>query len=234
MRTPVTPPSHDPMFANVDPLIEGYAAEPQPSPTLNAPINPAPLTTAPPIPSSGGGRREDRGLGSSIAAEHRSRLCWFIGTAEPGEQDPNALTYERYCGLREKPFSLSSDPRFFFNRSSHGVAFDALVAGIRRREGILALTGEVGTGKTTLCRAVMHSLHQRAFAAFVADPFLSREDLLKTLLVDFGIVSADDIRQGRLRGASRSDLSYVLYDFLLSLQELNALVVVMIDEAQNL
>jgi general secretion pathway protein A len=178
--------------------------------------------------------RENRSLGFALAAEHRSRLCWFIGTSAAGAHDPDSLTYERYCGLREKPFSLSSDPRFFFNGSSHGVAFDALVAGIRRREGILSLTGEVGTGKTTLCRAVLHSLNQKAFAAFVPDPFLSREDLLKTLLVEFGIVSADAIRSGRLRGATRTDLSYPLYDFLLSLQALNALVVVMIDEAQNL
>ncbi len=108
------------------------------------------------------------------------------------------------------------------------------MAGIRRREGVLALTGEVGTGKTTLCRAVLHSLNQRVFAAFVADPFLSREDLLKTLLIEFGIVSAYDVRSGQLRGTTRTDLSYPLYDFLQSLQALNALAVVMIDEAQNL
>ena len=96
------------------------------------------------------------------------------------------------------------------------------------------LTGEVGTGKTTLCRAVLQSLDQKTFAAFVQDPFLSREDLLKTLLVDFGVVSVDEIRSGRLRGASRTDLSYPLYDFLASLQPLKAFAVVMIDEAQNL
>ena len=149
-------------------------------------------------------------------------------------QDPGSLTYEPYFGLREKPFSLSSDPRFFFSHSSHGAAFDTLAAGIRRREGILVLTGEVGTGKTTLCRAVLQSLDQKTFAAFVPDPFLSREDLLKTLLVDFGVVSVDEIRSGRLRGASRTDLSYPLYDFLTSLQPLKAFAVVMIDEAQNL
>jgi type II secretory pathway predicted ATPase ExeA/cell division septation protein DedD len=167
-------------------------------------------------------------------AEFRSRLHWFIGAADVRSQDPGSLTYEPYFGLREKPFSLSSDPRFFFSHSSHGAAFDTLAAGIRRREGILVLTGEVGTGKTTLCRAVLQSLDQKTFAAFVPDPFLSREDLLKTLLVDFGVVSVDEIRSGRLRGASRTDLSYPLYDFLTSLQPLKAFAVVMIDEAQNL
>jgi general secretion pathway protein A len=167
-------------------------------------------------------------------AEFRSRLSWFIGVSDASPQDPGSLTYERYFGLREKPFSLSSDPRFFFSNSTHGAAFDTLAASIRRREGILVLTGEVGTGKTTLCRAVFQSLDQKTFAALVPDPFLSREDLLKTLLVDFGVVSVDEIRSGRLRGVSRTDLSYLLYDFLASLQPLRAFAVVMIDEAQNL
>jgi len=157
-----------------------------------------------------------------------------IGTPDAGLRDPGVLTYEPYFGLREKPFSLSSDPRFFFSQASHGAMFEALVAGIRRREGILVLTGEVGTGKTTLCRAVLQALDRKTFAAFVPDPFLSREDLLKTLLVDFGVVSVEDIKSGRLRGASRTDLSYPLYEFLASLQPLRAFAVVMIDEAQNL
>ncbi len=148
--------------------------------------------------------------------------------------EPGSLTYEIYFGLREKPFSLSPNPRFFFRTKSHGAAFAELLAGIRRREGILALTGEVGTGKTTLCRAVLESLDRKTFAAFVPDPILSREDLLKTLLVEFGVVSVDEIRAGHLRGASRTELMYPLKEFLQSLQPLNAFAVVMIDEAQNL
>ena len=134
-------------------------------------------------------------------AEFRSRLDWFIGVSDAAPQDPGALTYEPFFGLREKPFSLASDPRFFCRHSSHGAAFDELAGGIRRREGILVLTGEVGTGKTTLCRAVLQSLDQKTFAAYVPDPFLSREELLKTLLVDFGVVSVDEVRSDRLRGA---------------------------------
>ena len=173
-------------------------------------------------------------LAAGSGAEFRSRLSWFIGMSDAGTADPGSLTYEPYFGLREKPFSLSSDPRFFFGDSTHGATFDRLAAGLRRREGIVVLTGEVGTGKTTLCRAVFQSLDQKTFAAFVPDPFLSREDLLKTLLVNFGVVSMDEIRSGRLRGVSRTDLSYPLYDFLASLQPLKAFAVVMIDEAQNL
>jgi cell division septation protein DedD len=68
----------------------------------------------------------------------------------------------------------------------------------------------------------------------VADPFASREDLLKTLLVDFGVISIGDLTRGRFNGASRSDLSYPLYEFLDSLAPLQAFAVAVIDEAQNL
>ena len=147
---------------------------------------------------------------------------------------PASLTYEPFYGLSEKPFSLSADPRFLFKSPSHSGAFDALLAGIRRREGLIVLTGEIGTGKTTLCRSVLQHLDRRTFAAFVPDPFVSREDLLKMLLVDFGVISVGDLKSGRLNGASRPDLSYPLYEFLDSLVPLQAFAVLVIDEAQNL
>src|SRR4051794_938676 len=145
-----------------------------------------------------------------------------------------ALIYEPFYGLHEKPFSLSADPRFLFRSPAHGTAFDELLAGIQRREGLIVLTGEIGTGKTTLCRSVLQHLDRRTFAAFVPDPFVSREDLLKTLLVDFGVISIADLTRGRFNGASRSDLSYQLYEFLDSLVPLQAFAVLVIDEAQNL
>ena len=81
---------------------------------------------------------------------------------------------------------------------------------------------------------MLQHLDRRTFASFVADPFVSREDLLKTLLVDFGVISIGDLTRGRFSGASRSDLSYPLYEFLDSLVPLQAFAVVVIDEAQNL
>jgi type II secretory pathway predicted ATPase ExeA/cell division septation protein DedD len=142
--------------------------------------------------------------------------------------------YESYYGLREKPFSLASDPRFLYKSVSHALAFNELLTGIRRREGLIVLTGDIGTGKTTLCRAVLEHLDQKTFSTFVPDPFASREDLLKMLLIDFGVMSVDDLKAGRLRNASRPDLSYPLYEFLKSLQPLRAFAVLIIDEAQNL
>jgi type II secretory pathway predicted ATPase ExeA len=96
------------------------------------------------------------------------------------------------------------------------------------------LSGDVGTGKTTLIRSVLQNLDRRTFSAVVPDPFVSREDLLKMLLVDFGVVSIADLKRGSLNGASRPDLSYPLYEFLDSLVPLQAFAVVIIDEAQNL
>ena len=136
-----------------------------------------------------------------------------------------SLTYEPYYGLKEKAFSLSADPRFLFRSPEHAPAFEELLSGIRRREGLVTLTGEIGTGKTTLIRSVLQQLDRRTFSAFVPDPFVSREDLLKMLLVDFGVVSVADLKRGALNGASRPDLSYPLYEFLDSLVPLQAFAV---------
>ena len=144
------------------------------------------------------------------------------------------LTYEPFYGLTEKPFSLASDPAFFYKGAAHRAAFDALDAGIRRREGLIVLSGEIGTGKTMLCRAVLAQLDRKTFSTFVPDPFVTREDLLKMLLIGFGVASVADVNGGRLRGASRQDLSYPLYEFLDSLVPLQAFAVLVVDEAQNL
>ena len=147
---------------------------------------------------------------------------------------PETLTYETFYGLAEKPFSLSSDPRFLYHSGSHDRAAQELLGAIRRREGIVVLTGEVGTGKTTLCRAVIDELDRRTLTSFVLDPFVSVEELLKTILVDFGVISREDLAHERLRGASRDDLTATLRDFLVSLVPLQAFAVVVVDEAQNL
>lgn len=156
------------------------------------------------------------------------------GLFDASPSTPASLTYESYYGLKEKAFSLSSDPRFLYKSPSHAPAFDELLTGIRRREGLIVLTGEIGTGKTTLIRSVLNQLDRRTFTAFVPDPFVSREDLLKMLLIDFGVVSVTDLKNGSLSGASRPDLSYPLYEFLDSLVPLQAFAVLIIDEAQNL
>ena len=145
----------------------------------------------------------------------------------------DTLTYERYFGLNEKPFSLNADPRFVYDSPAYAATSSGLLAGIRRREGLLVLTGEIGTGKTTLCRAVLRDLGRKTYSSLVPDPFASREDLLKMLLIDFGVLSIQELTAGPLRGASRTELGYLLSEFLDSLTP-DAFVVVIIDEAQNL
>lgn len=144
------------------------------------------------------------------------------------------LSYEPFFGLKKKPFSLASDPEFLYESPSHSAALLALLAGIRRREGLLAFTGDVGTGKTTICRAVLRNLDRTTFSAFIPDPFASREDLLRMLLIDFGVTSVQDITTGQLAHAGRAQLSYLLSAFLDTLVPLDAFVVVFIDEAQNM
>ena len=152
----------------------------------------------------------------------------------PGPPEPATLTYEHYYGLREKAFSLSTDPRFLYRSGVHSPVLHDLAAAIRRREGLIILTGDIGLGKTTLCRAVLSQLDRKTFATFVPDPFVTREDLLKTMLIDFGVMSVEDLVKGRLKGASRPDLSYPLYEFLQALAPLEAFAVLVIDEVQNL
>ena len=154
------------------------------------------------------------------------------GPSDPAES--TTLTYERYYGLAEKPFSLSTDPRFLYRSGVHSPVLHDLAAAIRRREGLIVLTGDIGLGKTTLCRAVLSQLDRKTFATFVPDPFVTREDLLKTMLIEFGVMSVEDLVKGRLKGASRPDLSYPLYEFLQSLAPLDAFAVLVIDEVQNL
>ena len=142
--------------------------------------------------------------------------------------------YERYYGLTEKPFSLTPDPKFLYRSPSHANAFELLQYAIRRREGFVVVTGDIGTGKTTLCRALLEDIDRNTFTALVLNPFMSEEDLLKRILQDFGVISREDVKRGQLAHVSKQELIDALYEFLLGLIPLEASAVLIIDEAQNL
>jgi general secretion pathway protein A len=144
------------------------------------------------------------------------------------------MMYEDYYGFTEKPFSLTPDPKYLFKSASHANAFELLQYAIRRREGFVVVTGDIGTGKTTLCRALLEQIDRRTFSALVLNPFLSEEDLLRLILQEFGVVSRDEIKRGRFVGVTKQELIETLNDFLLSLQVLGAQALLIIDEAQNL
>ena len=163
----------------------------------------------------------------------RVELGTAVGSVVSFQTPDDTLTYERHFGLNEKPFSLNADPRFVYGSPAYDATYEALLSGIRRREGLLVLTGEIGTGKTTVCRAVLRDLGRKTYSSLVPDPFASREDLLKMLLIDFGVLSIRELTNGPLRGATRTELGYLLSEFLDSLTP-EVFVVVVIDEAQNL
>ena len=142
--------------------------------------------------------------------------------------------YEEYYGFTEKPFSLTPDPKYLFKSASHASAFDLLQYAIRRREGFVVITGDIGTGKTTLCRALLEQIDRKTFTALVLNPFLAEEDLLRLVLQEFGVVSREEIKRGHLARVSKAELVETLNEFLLSLQAIGAQALLIVDEAQNL
>jgi general secretion pathway protein A len=142
--------------------------------------------------------------------------------------------YEEYYGFAQPPFSLTPDPRFLYRSESHDVALQQLWQAIRRKEGFIVLTGDIGTGKTTLCRSVLEQFDDTTFTALILNPFLSVEELLRDVLLSFGVVSREVFKGGRLATASKHELVRTLHDFLLSLVPLQSSAVLIIDEAQHL
>jgi general secretion pathway protein A len=142
--------------------------------------------------------------------------------------------YEDYYGFTEKPFSLTPDPKYLFKSASHASAFELLQYAVRRREGFVVITGDIGTGKTTLCRVLLEQVDRRTFTALVLNPFLAEEDLLRVILQEFGVVKREEIKRGRLAGVSKQEMIETLNEFLLSLRAIGAQALLIIDEAQNL
>ena len=142
--------------------------------------------------------------------------------------------YEDYYGFSEKPFSLTPDPKYLFKSASHASAFELLQYAVRRREGFVVITGDIGTGKTTLCRALLDQIDRKTFTALVLNPFLAEEDLLRLVLQEFGVVSREEIKRGHLARVSKAELIETLNEFLLSLQSIGAQALLIVDEAQNL
>jgi type II secretory pathway predicted ATPase ExeA len=134
--------------------------------------------------------------------------------------------YGKFFGLPENPFNVNPDPRYLFLTPHFREALAGLTYGIQSRKGIILLTGEVGTGKTTLLNRLMGWLQQKqAATAFIFNTQLSVSELLDCLLVDFGIS-----REPR----TKSDILLRLNRWLLDRYRAGEAAVLIVDEAQNL
>ncbi len=133
--------------------------------------------------------------------------------------------YLEFFNLREPPFNVTPDPRFLYFSDQHRDAFDSLIYGIQSRKGFIMLTGEVGCGKTTICRSVLTSLPQTVHTALVLNPSLSEAQLIRAILSDLGLTPC---------GTDILALIEQLNQFLLQTLARDENVTIIIDESQDL
>ena len=133
--------------------------------------------------------------------------------------------YRKFYGLSEKPFEITPDPRFLYLSENHKEALAHLTYAVRERKGFTVITGEVGTGKTTLIQTLLSRLDGNTRTAYLFNPKLGSTDFLHYICEDLG-----------LKGQKRSKGQYIatLHNFLMSCYARNENVILIIDEAQNL
>ncbi|MDP2831310.1 MAG: AAA family ATPase [Candidatus Omnitrophota bacterium] len=137
----------------------------------------------------------------------------------------NYLMYCKYYQLKERPFNVTSDPAFFFSSKKHKEALSHLLYGVSQRKGIIVLTGEIGTGKTTICRFFLNQIGKNVKTAFILNPTFSEIQLLESIVKDFGINPNHKTKLGMV---------LELNNFLLRESNAGNNLVLIIDEAQNL
>jgi general secretion pathway protein A len=133
--------------------------------------------------------------------------------------------YEAYFSLEDPPFVLTPDPRFLLRSKGHHEILASLLYGITSQKGLMALIGDVGTGKTTLCRALLRELPDDVQSALVVNPHLSDAELIGTILDDLGV---------ERRGGTRGELMTTLSQYLLAAGSEGKTVVAILDEAQQM
>ena len=136
--------------------------------------------------------------------------------------------YEEYFGLQQEPFSIAPDPRFLYLSARHREALAHLLYGVDRGGGFVLLTGEVGAGKTTVCRCFLQHLPRRCNVAYILNPMCSSHEMLKSVCAEFGLAPAHQA------APSTQDCIDALNAFLLQAHAAGQSCLLIIDEAQNL
>jgi general secretion pathway protein A len=133
--------------------------------------------------------------------------------------------YNDFYGFREAPFNITPDPRFLFFSDKHREAFNHVLFGIRERKGFIQITGEVGAGKTTVCRAILAELGPSYKTALILNPMITATQLMRTVLAELGLEP---------RKLDRSAYLDILNKYLLDQAAAGHDVVLLIDESQDL
>lgn len=133
--------------------------------------------------------------------------------------------YEKFYGFTDKPFNMTPDSKFFYPSAKHEEALNCLLLAISERNGFVVITGEIGSGKTTVCRTLLNRLDQATKVALVLNTHLGKKELLTTILEDLDI---------EYRSTSKTHLLRALNEYLLEQASKDVNVVLIIDEAQNL
>ncbi|HTX06026.1 MAG TPA: AAA family ATPase [Steroidobacteraceae bacterium] len=136
--------------------------------------------------------------------------------------------YLAFFGLNEKPFSITPDPRYLYLSERHAEAMAHLLYGINEAGGFVQLTGEVGTGKTTIVRSLLAQAPKNAEIALILNPKMTAPEFLLTICEELGIGVPDSATQ------SLKDLVDILNPYLLRAHAAGRRVVLVVDEAQNL
>ncbi|MDE2605859.1 MAG: AAA family ATPase, partial [Burkholderiales bacterium] len=138
--------------------------------------------------------------------------------------------YAAFFGLKQEPFSIAPDPRLLFMSEQHREALAHLLYGVQGGGGFVLLTGEIGTGKTTVCRSFLDQVPPHCNLAYIFNPKLTVLELLETVCHEFGV----EVRAPAQRPATVKDHLDPLNDFLLRAHAAGRHNVLVIDEAQNL
>ena len=162
---------------------------------------------------------------SAQAAGRQMQISLYKDKKSNGNKTERKNVYQDYYGFSEKPFDLTPDPKYLYLSPKHKEVLAHLVYGLQENNGFLKIVGEVGTGKTTICRSFLRELRTDFSIAYVFNPAINELEILQTINAELGIPSEMD---------SKKKLVDTLNIFLLSERNKGHRVVVIIDEAQAL